>query len=263
VRDLLRKSGLTACLAFAVLLTGVSAPPASTAAPRALQAPGLVLTYRAAPEARLALRAALQQRELARFETWKKSGLLADYKLLFSRYVNTDGWDAMAVLTFSSEAALAKWRSVEDATPSGLLPESIKLTTEIHTTPVDEVRENRAEQRRPAGVYLVIPYVYLVSHDEYVHYLDQYVLPQFDGWIGEHAVSEYQIFLGRYPAGRPWGSLILVEYQDDAALGRRDAVTAKVRRRLSDDPQWKAVSDAKKSVRVENALTVADELVLR
>ena len=40
----LKKSGHTACFAFAVLLTGVAAPVPSAAAPRGAQAPGLVLT---------------------------------------------------------------------------------------------------------------------------------------------------------------------------------------------------------------------------
>lgn len=256
----LRRVMLVALSGLAVLLaTGMSSFASAEETP-APDRPGLVFTYRAAVGARLELRTALQTRESSRFGAWKRDGVLSGYTLLFSRYVNSEGWDAMAVLTFSSDAAFAKWKAVEDASPSGLSPESVKLVSEIHTVPVDEVRASRPAARSSAGVYLVIPYTYVVSRDEYVGYLDQYVVPQFDGWIGENTVSEYQVLLGRYPAGRPWGSLILIEYRDDAALGRRDEVTAKVRRRLSDDPQWKAASDNKKAVRTEMALTVADAL---
>jgi hypothetical protein len=38
-------------------------------------------------------------------------------------------------------------------------------------------------------------------------------------------------------------------------------VVAKVRARLKDNPEWKAISDAKKSIRNEKQLVIADPLV--
>ena len=49
------------------------------------------------------------------FRHWKEAGILADYHVLFSRYVDTDGWDMMSLLTFSSYAGLEKWELMQVA----------------------------------------------------------------------------------------------------------------------------------------------------
>jgi hypothetical protein len=116
---------------------------------------------------------------------------------------------------------------------------------------------------RGSGVFLVIPYEYLVPANEYVAYLDGYVVPQMDGWMEEGVLARYGVFLARYPAGRPWQSMLILEYKDDQALGARDATTAKVRARLKDNPKWKAISDAKKNVRNEKPPVIADVIALR
>lgn len=260
MHPLLVRGTRLAAVALSFLTLALSGRVAAAATPRVPEVPGLIMTLRAVPGERLALRSALTQRTVPQLEAWKKSGLLSNYSLIFSRYANTGDWDAMTVLTFANEAALARWKAVEASAPSGLSPDVLKLIADIQTAPVDEVRENADGSRNRSGVYVAIPYTYDVGRAEYVDYLDRYVLPQFNGWIGEHALSDYQIFLARYATGRPWGSLIVLEYKDDAALAQRDTITAKVRERLSHDPAWKAIADTKKSVRTEHALTVADEL---
>lgn len=84
----------------------------------------------------------------------------------------------------------------------------------------------------------MIPYQVLVPSPEYLSYVDAYVVAQFDGWIAEGVLNSYEIQASRFPAGRPWASLILLRYHDDAALERRDETTALVRRQLAQNPQW-------------------------
>jgi hypothetical protein len=57
--------------------------------------------------------------------------------------------------------------------------------------------------------------------------------------------------------------MVILEYKNDAALGARESVVAKVRAQLKDNPEWKAISDAKKNIRNEKQLVIADPLVAR
>ena len=76
-------------------------------------------------------------------------------------------------------------------------------------------------------------------------------------------LASYTMYLGRYSAGRPWGSLPLLEYRDHDALGKRDATVAKVREKLKNNPEWAAVSAGKQKVRVEKPPVIAEELLPR
>src|SRR5689334_6528468 len=49
---------------------------------------GLVITYQTAPANRPVLRQQMRESELRRFERWKQDGVLQDYRILFSRYVD-------------------------------------------------------------------------------------------------------------------------------------------------------------------------------
>jgi hypothetical protein len=115
--------------------------------------------------------------------------------------------------------------------------------------------------KRGQNVYFIIPYDYLVSTDEYVKYLDTYVVPQVNGWIGENILAGYTIFLGRYATSRPWASLFVLEYRDAASFGLREATVAKVREKLKSDPAWLAASESKQKVRVEKQTVIAEELI--
>lgn len=218
----------------------------------------LVITYHATPANRAALRKAMEESELPQFERWKKEGVLKDARILFNRYADSATFDAMALITFAGYADLESWNAIEKASPGGLSPRALALVSSIETAPADMMREKAAANAPPNATYLVIPYEYLVSANEYLAYLDGYTVPQLDGWMEEGVLSRYGILLARYPAGRPWNSLLVLEYKDDAALGARDVTTAKVRARLKDNPKWKAISDAKKNVRNEKPPVIAD-----
>jgi hypothetical protein len=220
----------------------------------------LVVAYHTTPENRAALREELQTAGVAQFAGWKHDGVIKSYQLLFNRYADSANWDAMALLTFAHAADVERWTRIERSHTAGLTQRALQLTTAIDTVPVDLVRARHAATAATDPVFLVIPYQVLVSPDEYLQYADGYTQPQFEGWIDEGVLSGFSLYLSRYPAGRPWSSLIVLEYRSEATLAERLAVVAKVRARLRNNPQWKAISDNKKSVREEKQVVVADAI---
>jgi len=246
-----------------LLLAAVLAMPAAFAAdPGDAGSPATVITYHAAPANRVALRKALEEDEAPRLERWKREGVLKDARLLVNRHIDSATWDAMAILTFAGAREAERWdRVIEKETPAGLSPRALALVSAIDTAPAEIVRAGG--KASAGGPLIVIPYEVTVPVPDYLAYLDGYVVPQMDGWMQEGVLASYAVALPRYHAGRPWQSLLVLEYRDDEALAMRDATTAKVRARLRDNPKWKAISDAKKNVRNEKAPVVADAIAPR
>ncbi|MEO5494987.1 MAG: hypothetical protein ABIR08_13285 [Sphingomonas sp.] len=218
----------------------------------------LVIALYAKPADRTALRSALAS-QAERLRRWKGEGVLAGYRLMFTRYADTGMWDALEQLRFADAAALARWKAIERQSPAGLDPHTLALVQSIETTPAIRVRSD-ASGTATDPVILVIPYQSLVPPADYLQYLDGYTVPQFRGWMQEGVLESYDILTSLYPAGRPWNAMIMLRYRDDAALARRDSVVAKVRARLANDPAWKAISDNKKTIRNERVLAIADLL---
>ena len=85
-----------------------------------------------------------------------------DTALLFSRYVDSNVWDALALLTFPNYAEVTRWRRVEATTPAGLAADTISLTTAIETYPVDLMRQEASDDHSYtpawlAGIFYLIP----------------------------------------------------------------------------------------------------------
>ena len=259
----LRFKRLGADLASALLACVLLACSAQAADPRESGPRTLVITYHTSPVNRLAFRQELEQSGVRQLQRWKDDGALQSYRVLFNRYVDSANWDAIALVTFVKESDIERWKKIELEAPAGLSPQALSLVTSIDTVPADLMRQNGAGQSRDSSVFVVIPYEYVVPVDEYIAYLDGYVLPQTDGWMEEGVLASYGIYLARYPAGRPWQSLLVLEYKSDQALGARDAAVAKVRARLKENPKWKAISDSKKNVRVERSPVIADSVAAR
>jgi len=223
-------------------------------------AASLVITYQTAPGNRPALRQELEKSGVRQFQRWKDEGILNNFRMLFSRYADSDNWDAMALLTFSSRVQTDRWRKIEQTSPAGLSKKALALVKTIHTTPVSLGRTRSATDKPDHSVFLVIPYVSFVSGSDYLKYADGYATPQFDGWISEGVLSHYDIFTSTYPAARPWHAMVILEYKDEASLARRDAVETQVRARLKEVPEWRALSDNKKNIRDEKQVVIAEEL---
>ncbi len=255
------KFALEVLLASLALLAAFAAPSVRAADPRDSGPLALLITYHTAPINRVAFRQAMEQSEVPQLERWRAEGVPKSVRVVFNRHVDSPNWDAMALLTFARYSDVERWTQIEKTSPGGLSAKALALTSAIETAPGDLIRSGGKDS--PPGVFLVIPYEYLVSVNEYIAYLDGYTIPQIEGWMEEGVLARYGIFLARYPAGRPWQAMLILEYKDDAALGARDATTAKVRGRLKDNAKWKAISDAKKNVRNEKPPVIADAIVAR
>src|SRR5207237_10922481 len=107
-------------------------------------------------------------------------------RLLFNRHADAVTWEAMAILSFARYADVERWNAIERTATAGLSPRALTLTSAIETVPGDLMREGArdvagATAAARAGPVLVIPYEYLVPVNDYLAYLDGYVVPQLDG----------------------------------------------------------------------------------
>ena len=195
-----------------LLMFATGLPCAAQAVPsvRDTRTTSLLLLYRCRPESRPAFRTYLHQVALPRLRHMQQKGALAHATILFSRYVDTEKWDALIFLHFPSPQAAPAWSSTEVATPAALDAQGLRLVTAISTYPLDLMQTGEAATPASHPVFLVIPYDYTVSTDE--------------------------------------------------SFGRRAAVVDVVCAKLRNNPEWKAISDRKQSVRVERASIVADEI---
>lgn len=224
----------------------------------------LIMTYRVAPGDRMAFLATARGKMLPRLEKLRQAGELDSYHVLASRYVDSAGWDMMLILDFHNSAALARWKRVEAQTPAGLAPQALRLVSSVETAPADALFGRAVSSRPgdPAPVYLVVPYHYFVSEDEYLTYVAGYVVPQVNGWMDAGALDSYELYLSRYPAGRDWSALLVLAYRGDAGLARRDAVVAATRAHLdATAPQWNAFARQKQKLRTEKQAVIADEVL--
>jgi hypothetical protein len=223
----------------------------------------LILTYRSRPEHRAAFLEHMAGAGVARFEAWRKQGVVAGYQLLFSAYVNESSWDMMVVLDFDAYAGTEAWMEIERSAPGGLSPEGLALAAPVGTQLADRAWEKSGEERDPArAVYFVIPYGY-ESLGAYKSYVGAYVLPQLDGWVREGIVSRYALYLNQHPTGPVWDALFVLEYKDLAAFSQRDVLKWKIRAGLADDPAWKTISDIKHGFRSEGETTIARAILPR
>ncbi len=225
----------------------------------------LLIAYRSRPDQRAGLRQVMVNGGLARFQHWKDRGVLKEYRILFNCYLDSETYDMLSLLTFADFSDVAKWREVEKTTPGGLAPEALKLITSAVTYPLDAARTGTSPESAVRGrsIFFIIQYDYLISTDDYVRYLDAYVVPQMKGWTAEGVLAGYAMYIGRYATGRPWSSLLVLEYRDHDAFGRRETTVLKVRERLKEDPGWLAASENRQKIRVEKQTIVAEELVTR
>lgn len=237
-------------------LTARAAPAAE---PTAGGTTALVLEYHASPVNRLALRQFMQGEGLPQLERWKEEGLLSSYKVLFSRWTDNQNWDMMTLLNFPDADKMAKWKEIEAASPAGMPPKALALVNKIDTNPGDLYLQGG--ESKGSGVYVVIPYDYLVSTDKYMAYLRGYLVPQLEGWLKEGVLNQYSVYLGRYVVGRHWSALMFYEYNGDRGLGLREKTQAKVRAELvQNNPNWVEWSKDKGQYRVNRQYIIADEL---
>lgn len=219
----------------------------------------MLIAYKAAVKDRPAFRDYLGEHYTKRLNQLRDDGVLDSYRIFYSWYAQSHDWDAMIELQFAGSDAVEVWNEIVKREPAGLDAAGLKLATPISTISADLDSGARAPGSADNGdaAYLVIPYVFN-STSEYRDYSRAYVLPQFDGWIKEGALSGYEVMINRYPAGEPWDSLIILQYQDFKSLGQRDRVKEKVRAELRNNAEWIDFHQRKGSIRTEIGVGIAE-----
>jgi hypothetical protein len=224
----------------------------------------LASTYYSKPSDRVALRDYMVHTGQHQFEKWKADGLLRDYRILLSSYLETDTPVMSVLLDFTDSAVAARWMAIEKSMPGGLSHEALDLVTSSHTAQMDHIFHGESSPPAHPGesIWLVIPYEFYVSPPDYKQYMKDYGVPQFEGWLRENVLSSYDVYQNRYSSSKPWGSLIVFQYRNADAFGNREVVMAKVRADLQSNAVWKSLSEAKHKIREEREAFIAQELLL-
>jgi hypothetical protein len=90
-----------------------------------------------------------------------------------------------------------------------------------------------------------------------VSYAQAYIIPQYEGWLREGALSGYEVLMNRYTVGDPWDVLVVLRYRDINAYGRRQQVLEKVRATLTDNAEWQDYHKRKTDIRSETENSIA------
>jgi hypothetical protein len=227
----------------------------------------LLMSYKCEPANRAAFRAHMAGPGVRQFEAWKQGGAFKDYLILFSSFVNSRELDMLVRLDFAQYVDSEKWRVIERTYPGGLSQDALKLCSPDTAYLADLTWEGGPSASRDLSkaVYVYIPYHFMekgTTKPEYKKYFETYVKPQNDGWLAANVLSWWGVYLNQHNTGAPWDSLFLYEYSNTLGLARRDLIKAEVRAKLQSNPVWKAVSDNKKDVRIEDQVIIMEPVLL-
>lgn len=222
---------------------------AGPAAPTAL-----IVTYKAKPGERLRFLSLMRTEGVAQYEKWKVDGVFTDYQLLQPAFaaagMNTP--DLYAILRFSHFIDLAGWQRIEKSLPGGLPQDAQNIAWADTSGTADLVKEESAAPTTKDSQFFVLTYSVSVPIPAYRKYALGYAVPQFEQWMKAGVLNSFVVFTNQNPAGAPWHSLILLEYKNIEALGRREIIKDQARDALAaTNPEWKKWSEDKTNVRNE------------
>jgi hypothetical protein len=213
----------------------------------------LVLTYSSSPQNRVAFREFMETKGVNQFEKWKKEGVLKNYLILFSTFVNEQLFDMWVILDFDRFADVGNWQKVERAFPGGLSAEGLALAsprTCVYTDLTWYGGKQNADLSK--SMFMIIPYVTLVSVEKYEDFVNKYVIPQLKNWVKSGVMPSYQIHMNQNPTNAPWHSLLVFEYDGLRGIALRDVVKQSVRENdLKNDPGYNQYSSIKQTIRKE------------
>jgi hypothetical protein len=251
---------MTTRLSILALPLVLLAPLAAQDNPMDTGPTSLVIQYHCSPSRRAQLRLAMSTSGLVRFEQWRTNGILSAYRILFSRYADTDYWDMLALLSFRKYDDVRRWGLVEQRYPAGLDPDFADCLTAIASYPADLVRQKAPPPVLEHPVYLVVPYKISSPVEYFLRFVDGHERPQLDAWAAAGILVGYDFYMQRYPVGRPWDSLAVLEFKDDLSLGAREKTAAKARQSLQFKEDWQQWEQNVQNTCVEQAGVIADEL---
>jgi hypothetical protein len=217
---------------------------------RAQEGPShVIVTQRAFPEKRISFRSSVGG-IAPRLTHWRDEGFIRGFQVLMSSLIDDEGWESMAIVQLGPRG-LEQWKRIDPAVSN-----EAAFSTTVATDLIEQ--SGVADEAVNSGVYLVIPYEYLVSAAEYRGYARGYVVPQLNGWMKEGVLLGYQLFTARFPAGRSWNALLVLHYRDWIALGQRDSVEDRVRAQLASDAIGKTWANNEQAIRREKVAVIAE-----
>jgi phosphate transport system substrate-binding protein len=180
---------------------------------------------------------------------WRKSGQVSDAFLLDSTPAKGTSapFAQVAVLEFPDEDGLARWQAKSaPAVGAGLV-----------VTPVDRLAHGENFPRDSTkAIFLVAEYTVAASPDQYRKYVDGYISPEMEAIRLKKGLMSYFLYAVKRPDPTlPWQAMLVMEYRDSVAYGRREAEMAEVRKKLDAQPDFKEFGAHKDAVRKEISLT--------
>ena len=158
-----------------------------------------------------------------------------------------------AVLEFPNDESLARWQS--KGAPS--------LAADLIVTPVERIARGETFPRDSTkAIFLVAAYDVKVPTPDYKAYVNGYVAPEMESMRQQKVLTGYFSYIPKDGAKAPWQSILVMEFRDTVAFGRREAVMASTRDKLMADATFKAYSEKKKGIRDEKSLTQASWTLL-
>ena len=213
----------------------------------------LVMTYNCTPQNRAAFREFMETKGVNQFEKWKKDGVVKNYLVLFSTFVNEQLFDMWVILDFDKFADVANWQKVEHDFPGGLSREGLTLASP-RTCVYSDLGWNGGKQNADLSksMFMLIPYITLVSADKYDDFVNKYVIPQLKLWVKSGTMPSYQIHMNQNPTNAPWHSLLVLEYDGLRGIALRDMVKQSARdKELKEDAGYNQYSPIKQTIRKE------------
>jgi len=217
-------------------------PLALLLAGTALAAPSyLVITVPVAAPGAAALPALLAD--------WRMHGLVSDDFLLASTAAKAPAFDQVAVLEFPDEACVARWQQAgAPALGAGVIATPVDRLVHGETFPRDSTK----------ATFVVAEYDVLASPEQYRAYAEGYVAPEMEAMRTQTKVlTSYFLYAAKDKGSAPWQSMLVMEFRDSVAFGRREETMKAARDELAAVPAWKALSDTKATIRKEASLTEA------
>ena len=252
MKILLRIAALLAALALSLGLAHAANPLDSGPTT-------LTMAYHTRPGDRLALKDYMRVTGLKQFAGWRDQGIIKDYRVYWSRYADSLNWDMLVVVQFADTKKVVGVEEDRGAL-SRRASRSAWRSSAPRSTPIPRTCTSAAASRRPTRCSSSSRTTTSSPRREYLKYVQSYITPQYDGWIGEKVLAGYQIYLGRFPVSRYWSALMILEYRTRRRSACASRPSNKVRAKLRENPEWKAIHESKQNVRVTRQYVMADLL---
>ncbi|MEZ5532138.1 MAG: substrate-binding domain-containing protein [Steroidobacteraceae bacterium] len=180
---------------------------------------------------------------------WRNSGQVANVLQLVDEKSEAPGFANLVVLEFDSDGSYQSWRKTE----------APKLKAPLQVMQADVLLHGEKTPRDSnKSIFHVNAYDVLVSPTEYAQYVKDYIGPNMANQKDKKILLRYTMYLDREKVGGKLRALLVMEYRDAVAYGRRDAVKDEYKAwLLANDAKWKRINDTKDSVRQDAATTIA------